>query len=475
MAHTLYWFEGFETGEFSPSALLYSYNNATLSIESTIVSFSYKSLKLVANNSAPYIMFNCDGLDSSGVWVDNNNPIDTTYAWHMYCSALPGSGQVFYIWSGTDAVIWRETAGILEDGKVRLYGEGTPGGTTATSTGAITTGVWYVVSVIVVDHANFQVIIRNRDTGATVVDVSVGNNGHPNRYVRIGCAWAGYGTFYFDNVVAEVSATSVEDPVNLLTTKYAVNQRVPIGAGYYTAGSGSYADVDDFPNDGDTTRYTLAGATAWTMVGSSSGLWPTFCGTVHAVMIKLFEKAAGANSNQAMRLRSGTTDSDSSGARDSDTAYRMEQKIWTLDPATSAAWTVSAMDGAQFGQVWADGTHYTTQISLQVLYSTQQVERIPRIGYFIGMLDGQAHVSDYKSEHIPYDEVRANEWTRYLDLLLPASDTRDDYWLVDDLAYNEGVSYSQDEQGGKVSIASSPDDFVERLVTKIALSSGGSI
>lgn len=475
MAHTLRFHCGFEREDL----MFWSSYSGSPTIEKTITSFSNVALKFTLSASTASISFLGEGMDVGGHWVDNNRNYYGRGAVHIYWVSLPTSGTVCYLWRQSDATIQRRHFSVEENGKIQVRGEGSPGSVEATSTGQMTTGVWYVLSWYCTS-TYLRVVVRNRDTGATVIDVSGTSSGSSStRYSVFGATYTSTGTFVIDNFVWESDATeaNVDDPVNLMTTKYAINQQLPKGAGYYTGGTNDWTYVDEVPHDSDTT-YRNIDSQQFTDVMTQTSVFPTAVGTVHAVMFLAVSRnnACTGSSNVQVLIRSGTTDS-ASGSGWCSTSYVNPKYFRTTDPATSAAWTVSAVDSVQVGCVEA-GTNaqgFITAVSTEVLYSTYKIERLPRIAYSVSMMDEQAKVMNFLGESIDYDEIRANEWTRYLDMLLPAGDARDDYWMVDDLAYNEGVSYTQDEQGGRVSIASSPDDFVERLVTKIALSSGGTV
>ena len=470
MAHTIYYFAGFEEGGFE------SMIASGCTIETTITSFSRKSAKLLANGTTPYLFMYGSGLNAAGQWYDPNANPSAIMAFHMYIAALPGGGQYFYLFRHSDATIQRYgSMRIRSDGKIDILSEGAPGGTDVTSTQALTTDKWYVVTIFATSGSNIRIIVRDRDTEVTVLDLTGTQANSSNRYTYIGCGWASYGTVYIDNFVWEEGA-SIDDPVNLLSTKYAVNMQLPTGSGYYNQSTGTYADVDDAPHDGDTTYRDYNGAHADTHTVQSTSTFPVAPAQIHGVIGLTVARTTANLTNGNIRIRSGGVDGNCSEAPDYTTSYEIRRFLWLTDPATSAAWLVSAVDSLQVGQAWSRGWYpRLTACRTEVLYSTTPLERIPRMSYIINALDERARVGNHLGENIGYDEIRANRWTRYLDMLLPSSDAREDFWLSDDLFYNEGVIYKQDGESSSVSIASSPDDFVERLVTKIALSAGGSI
>ncbi|CDO36063.1 hypothetical protein [Novosphingobium sp. KN65.2] len=126
----------------------------------------------------------------------------------------------------------------------------------------------------------------------------------------------------------------------------------PTGDGFYTAGSGSYTDVDESTtNDGDATTLTNNGD-AETYTHSAMTL-PS--GTVKLVQVSARVRSAATGAqNVKARLRKSSTNYDQAsnyaGIGAGYTAYRAR---WTTDPATGSAWTqANAQDTAQnFGLV----------------------------------------------------------------------------------------------------------------------------
>ena len=130
----------------------------------------------------------------------------------------------------------------------------------------------------------------------------------------------------------------------------------PTGNGNYTsatigAGTGQlYQQVDERPGCDTTTSYLLTTQvidekyTAALESAANAGI----SGTIKAVQASTFIIRNGAGANAAVLFRSGTTDSESV-AFGSQLNWQMASKIFETDPATSAAWAVSALDSIEIG------------------------------------------------------------------------------------------------------------------------------
>jgi hypothetical protein len=125
---------------------------------------------------------------------------------------------------------------------------------------------------------------------------------------------------------------------------------VPTGAGFYTAWSGSYTNLTEIPFDTSTyvTNSTINNAATYTMqstgtIGAS--------GTVNAVknFIACENSVVASAGSVKSRLRSSTTDSDTTTALGMNPAFQTIQKLFVTDPATGSAWTLGGVDGAQVG------------------------------------------------------------------------------------------------------------------------------
>lgn len=447
---------------------------STLLLESTIVCDSRKSFKLAPSGGTPNLFIYGQG-PVSGQWQDDNVNRHCIFAYSLYVETLPGSSQYMYMFRHSDATINRRgTWRIRSDGKIEILGEGSPGGVVQTSTGALVTGKWYTI-VHWATSGTSRVKAIDRITGVVDVDVSDSAPEASNRYVNIGCYWASYGVAYLDNFVMESDATvgNIDDPTNLLTRRFAIGGLKPTGVGTYDAWSGTYASVDDYPNDGDTTYRAGTAGQAFTQLLENMNTLPALPASVAWVWSTVVTRAEGLNANCPERLRSGATNSDVDEVRDTSTSYVCRMHMWTTDPNTASAWTVSAIDGLELGRgSVTDGTHRCTSLMLHVAYAVGPVERIRHIDYFRDVFDPESRVYDENGNPVPYDSIKPNRWMALKSLVPPYAIAPVSLYDYADLVFIEGVKYSFDENGETLEIASAPDDFVDMLIRRIASSSG---
>lgn len=118
-----------------------------------------------------------------------------------------------------------------------------------------------------------------------------------------------------------------------------------------TAGT-HYAEVDDLPEDGDTSYLLSTGSAGDAQtVNLTSTATAGISGTINcAKAYAVVKRDGGTNGSVKVRIRSGTTDSDTTGSA-STSAYGWLGKLAEVDPSTSAAWGTSGLDGAEVGAV----------------------------------------------------------------------------------------------------------------------------
>lgn len=170
-------------------------------------------------------------------------------------------------------------------------------------------------------------------------------------------------------------------------------QLIPDGDGNYTgwaSGTGTtFAEVDDVPHDTDTT-YVKALDTGDNTARTFSMTSRATAGVIGAIAaLKLVAiirtESTSLASSVGLRLRSGSTDSDTT-AREWTTTYTLNAKLFETDPATSAAWTGTAVDAVEGGvyagtisqaqrctaigiMVWATGVEATGNRRRRVIIS----------------------------------------------------------------------------------------------------------
>jgi hypothetical protein len=157
---------------------------------------------------------------------------------------------------------------------------------------------------------------------------------------------------YFDDLVIATRGFSDDCEVKLL---------LPDAAGAHNAWTGSFADADDWPHDGDGTFCAATGnGTAMTFAlqdAAAAGV----SGPVLAVKALAVTRRSGSSTESVVRLRSGAADFDTQES-DPDSEYLLRSRLFALDPATGLAWTFAGLDGVEVGAAEDSGSG-TTRIT----------------------------------------------------------------------------------------------------------------
>lgn len=158
------------------------------------------------------------------------------------------------------------------------------------------------------------------------------------------------------------------------------------GNGAATDWTGDYQDVDETPpHDGDTsyvTSSTSGHAETWTLESAASA---GITGTVLAVSAVLIVRDEGGSSALRYRLRSGSTNSDSSSNNDPGATYAGRGRWLDVDPATGVAWTLAALDSIEIGvlnnaNVAARCTFGMVEVLHEPAVASTRRQRLPLLG-----------------------------------------------------------------------------------------------
>ena len=223
---------------------------------------------------------------------------------------------------------------------------------TLLDTGAtvLSASTWYLIEIKSTTGAtsDYELKINGVSELSGTDSFGTGNN----RGLRLGKIMNTGGNtvnYYYDDVIIDNAAYVGAGQVTVMYPNANGNyQTWSVGAG---AGD-HYTIVDEIPHDTDTTYLLSSGADeeAETEALIDSGT-AGISGTVNMVRgFVVTKRAAGSNGSIKVRLRSGSTDSDSTGVATS-SAYLMRGKAFATDPATSAAWLVAALDSVEMGAV----------------------------------------------------------------------------------------------------------------------------
>lgn len=302
------------------------------------------------------------GISSTVFNAANFNDATLYHAFYFYYSTKPAvnSEEIF---------VARDTAAGNKFG-VRLNSTGTLSAydktlTNLLSTGAtvLNSGTWYLLEIKVGTGAAaaWEVKINGVSEISGTGDLGTTNNGDV-RFGKTTNRNSQSVDFYFDNCATDNAAYPGAGVVAVL---------LPNGDGTFTSGTGTYADVDEIPNDGDST--TIAPALG---VGNARSVTLQDCatvgisGTIQAAKITAYNKRSGA-SNGSLKLRYyiGGTSYDTAGVAVGST-YQLYSYLLETNPSTGAAWTSAGIDGAEIGVVCNNASFgfQCTQLLLMVRY-----------------------------------------------------------------------------------------------------------
>ena len=473
MTHTIRQIWGFEDQQ---TTRFYAVSGTAPPFDTTTASNSRRAVKWDGSAaSVPgYLQF-ARGFTAAGAW-DTTTQTHWWSSFHIYLTSLPVAGQNFYlglsVFSGgtTASAVFVDSAGT-----VWIYN-----GTTATSESALGTlsaGVYYVVSHRISRNSTIEVVVRNRATTATVASKQHSGNIANTAliYYLLGPSAASRGICSFDNFVIECDDTlaNIADPVLLMGTNFAVGLLGPTAAvGTYDAWTGTNADVDEYPQDGNTSFRSVPG----TLVAFTAPLFHTSTlitqvGTIYATQHFAYCRESAGGTTCQLRIRSATTDSDSANFEPifSATVYTPVQLLLILDPATASSWTASALDAAEVGieRVDATDTSFCTEVGLEVLYNPTTIRRVKRVHYLLDFKDPLQRIRDAETGRIiPYSEVRANRFMRILSISPPSPEETLSLYRDESVVFLERVAYSWTESGESLSIEGA-DDFVETLMGRL--------
>lgn len=331
------YFTGWESGDTSE----FSAFSGTPTISSSVKRSGNYSLRI--QTSASIVAAYLNQLGANGHRSDVTFPGETFITFYFRIDTLPGAVMSFIsARSSVNAVL----ASLQIDASGHLTiadGSGSSSSTVAT----LSTGVWYRIDWRVTNGGTCGVKV-NGGTEGTIT-------GSNNAFARLWIGNLGSSDtcdMYYDDLVMGTAAFPAA-PHNPCIRRAAV----PTGAGNYSAwtdGTGStFAEVDEIPCDGATTVIqNSAGTNAAHTFAMENAADIGVIGTIYGVMVAAFiAETVSASTLASVRLRSGSTDSDSTSADVGSISYLPTQKIFLADPADSGAWTTTRFDALEAGVV----------------------------------------------------------------------------------------------------------------------------
>jgi hypothetical protein len=432
-------------------------------------------------NAVEDLRYRVAGLTAQGQWdtVTQYNHLALTFAFKYEPLPTVSFNDIIEVYDSSLGVN-RMAVQVNTDGSVRFAVDNGADGVTSAA-GLIVAGQWYVLTVIYQRNGACTLIIRNADSGATVVSLTRTENSNGTVvYIYLGAHFSINGaTVYIDNIVWEADNTfaNLGDPVDFLTVRYACGLLVPDATGFYDAWNNTWANLDDTPNDGDATTRAIAANGAFTNNLKATSSLVAQVGSAHSTIAYTYVRNTGGSADNVLRLRSGATDNNTTLIGIGWTTYATLQKRHQNDPATASAWTVSGLDSAEVGMSRTAGTFttQTTVVGLEILYTVGAIKRTRRIEYFLESYDPLKRIIGFLGREVLYNEVRSNRWLRLLRKGLPTVQEEASFFDMEDMFYLEGVVYEQQwGQDPRIQLKG-PDDFTADLIEKIGRSAGGGI
>ena len=334
---------GFEMGNFLD---LWA-SSGTFSIQSTIKRTGSYALKinptgtavgyggLAAVNAAGQLV----GMDLANVYA----------RFYFRAETLPASSseEIFMAQSTTASV--KLTVRITSAGKLQVYDN--TGTTQLGSDGATTlsTGTWYRIEVLVGTggSANYELKIDGITELSGTGDLLTSNN----KEMAFGKVLDRNGQsveFYYDDIYIDDAAFPGAGQIEVMQAD---------GVGTYTdwtVGAGAGADwenVDEIPHDSNTTYLLSVNSGDASTVTLESAAAAGISGVIKCVKgVLVVRENVIATSAHSIRVRSGSTDSDSSDAN-LITQFRTQVRLLESDPADGLPWTTADLDGLEVGGV----------------------------------------------------------------------------------------------------------------------------
>ncbi len=242
-------------------------------------------------------------------------------------------------------------------GSLRVNADGTlsvtrNGTVLATSASSLLANIWYFIEFkhVIADSGGVLEGRVNGDVWVTYTgDTKQTANATANQIMLRGPHQNGAGSYYFDDLYILDGTGSV--PNNTYWGDTQIEAILPSGAGNYTeltaSAGNNYACVDETaPND--DTDYVYS-STVDQRDTYAFGNLSVSSATINGIQVLIRARETVAGGGKVARLyRSGSTD-DQGSDKAIGTSYDYLQEIMETDPIAAAAWTASAINGAEFG------------------------------------------------------------------------------------------------------------------------------
>lgn len=266
-----------------------------------------------------------------------------TIRFYMRIATLPSSGSETILYANDiNDLNEKLELRVNSTGTISIYNST---GTTLVATGAtaLSTGTWYRIELQAAGSTSAAYELRINgvtELSGTGANFRAGNWG----YVFLGKVFNRNSQsvdYYFDDVCIRDDSTWPGEGQGVL---------LPVdGPGSSTAWTGTYTDVDEVPNDGDTTVITSSTTGQVETVTFQDTGTAGINGTINGVLVAALAKTSSSRQMALRTISGGTTNNTSDTAHT--TSYLQRMRLFPTDPNTSAAWALSAVDAVEAGVI----------------------------------------------------------------------------------------------------------------------------
>lgn len=244
---------------------------------------------------------------------------------------------------------WNFALKLLDDGKVAAYGAGNTH--LATTVNAVyKKDRWHYFEVKVVCHDTAGSYEVRVDGVAVLSDSNVDTRtGADTRFVRFRCDE--YYQYLDDIYICDTDGTVNNNFLGQIMVEGIFPDADGDSSDWTPAsGTDNYAMVDDNPTDNDTS-FVESGTEGDEDLYGYTDLSTITDEDILGVVLKTEPRmtAFPGDLDIYQTVKSGTTASDGDATNIADDSYTSVQRVLEMDPDTSSAWTVSGVNGAQFG------------------------------------------------------------------------------------------------------------------------------
>jgi len=374
MAFTPDFLAGFEDREANADQInegKWWLDSGTYSYVTTPTFHSAYALEFNMSAATAHVEMHAD-ITAAGRWGGTeNNAI--SFAFHLNIETLPTSGLFMYLFRNQDTSVNHGRCRINDSGQLEIVDSG---GTIRDTSSALSTGTWYFIVVFQDTTNGTTVKIYDTDTDLIVDTIAYTGEKRAPHETFLGPITTSTGKYQIDNVMVQTGGLSQNPFDDYGTSRLAINPIVPTGAGADTdQDSGVFSDVDEFPNDGNTTYVQSDNSpdpSNSTFVHTGTAQLTSQVKTIHSVQVNLHSRwSASSVANTGLRWRQGSTVINESTMQPSSTIFQWQGIVRDTDP-DAAAWTAALLDSLEFGFYNTGNITRTARFSntwLEVLYS----------------------------------------------------------------------------------------------------------